>query len=479
MKQPPNLVFVFTDQQSRDMLGCYGNRDLKTPHLDAFAADGIQFAHGVSSAPVCTPYRSMLLSGQHPLYNGAVHNDVPMLANNGTYFGHALKQANYRTAYIGKWHLLGNERDRPVPPGAMRYGFDETFLSNNCHVDYRPGHCYYWNDQGEKVFFDEWEVDGQTRQAIDFVDTCNPDDPFALFLSWHPPHDIGIDAASLYFNYDTEPELMQLYDPEALHLRPSVVDTPEIRRIYQGYYAMCSGVDRAFGRLVATLKARGLYDNTIIVFTSDHGDNLHSYGYTIAKDHPEDTAAAVPLLMRIPFAERVQDTSELLVGTLDLMPTLLGLLDIPIPSSCQGRDLSNAILHKDENAVQSVPLFFHNPAWCGVYTPDYTYGCGELKHFAHDADGGLALQRVGVRALYSRADDPQQLRNLFDDPAYATVKETLQDMTREWMDTFGDPGGIDLETIDPHYRMPNGMYPEDTQQPGFRGRPIDLIRALG
>jgi arylsulfatase A-like enzyme len=472
----PNLVFVFTDQQSRDMLGCYGNPDLKTPHLDAFAADSIQFSHAVSSAPVCTPYRSMLLSGQHPLYNGAVHNDVPMLANNGTYFGHALKAANYRTAYIGKWHLLGNDRDRPVPPGPMRYGFDETFLSNNCHVDYRPGHCYYWNDEGEKVFFDEWEVDGQTRQAIDFIESHKQDDPFALFLSWHPPHDIGIDAESLLFNYETEPELMDLYDPGTIRLRPNVIDTPEIRRMYHGYYAMCSGVDRAFGRLVDALKARGLYDNTIIIFTSDHGDNLHSYGYNIAKDHPEDTAAAVPLLMRIPFADKVEDKSDLLIGSLDLMPTLLGLLDLSIPPTCQGRDLSKAILDKDEDAVKSVPLFFHNPAWCGVYTRDYTYGCGELKHFAHDADGSLELQRVKVAALYDRSNDPYQLNNLFDAPDYADVKAELESMTREWMDTFGDPGGIDLDSLQKRYRLPNGDFPQDTQQAGFPGRPIDLIR---
>ena len=120
-KQRPNLLFVFTDQQSRDTLGCYGNEDVITPRLDAFARENIQFEHCVTSSPVCTPYRGILLSGQHPLYNGAVDNDIPMLANNGKYFGHVLTEAGYRTGYIGKWHLLGHERDRPVPHGKMRY----------------------------------------------------------------------------------------------------------------------------------------------------------------------------------------------------------------------------------------------------------------------------------------------------------------------------------------------------------------------
>ena len=173
------------------MLGCYGNADIKTPRLDAFAVDSIRFEHCISSSPVCTPYRGMLLTGQHPLRHGALHNDLPLLAHNGTTFAQALGAAGYRTAYVGKWHLLGGDRDRPVPPGPLRHGFDETFLSNNCHMDYRPGHGYYWDGEGRKVHFEEWEVDGQTRQAVQFLPTCRTDEPFALFVSWHPPHDVG------------------------------------------------------------------------------------------------------------------------------------------------------------------------------------------------------------------------------------------------------------------------------------------------
>ncbi|MBW2252879.1 MAG: sulfatase-like hydrolase/transferase [Deltaproteobacteria bacterium] len=107
----PNLVFVFSDQQSQDMLGCYGNHGIKTPHLDRLAAEGLRFNHCISTSPVCTPFRGMLMSGQHPLYCGAMHNDVPLLANNGPYFGHVLRDAGYRMGYVGKWHLLGAVRE--------------------------------------------------------------------------------------------------------------------------------------------------------------------------------------------------------------------------------------------------------------------------------------------------------------------------------------------------------------------------------
>jgi arylsulfatase A-like enzyme len=470
----PNLVFVFTDQQSRDMLGCYGNEDIKTPRLDAFAADSIRFDHCISSSPVCTPYRGMLLTGQHPLRHGALHNDLPLLAHNGTTFAHALGGAGYRTAYVGKWHLLGGERDRPVPPGPLRHGFDELFLSNNCHMDYRPGHSYFWDEHGQKVFFDEWEVDGQTRQAVEFLDTCRADEPFALFVSWHPPHDVGFDPATMTFDYGTEPDLMDLYDPAAIRLRPNAEDTPEIRRAYHGYYAMCSGIDRAFGRLIDALRARGIYDNTLVVFTSDHGDNLHSYGYTISKDHPEDTSVRVPLLLHLP-GETAGRTSDLLVGTLDLMPTLLGLLGVPVPATCEGRDLSKAIRDHDDNAVDSVPLFFHRPSWNGVYTREHTYGRGELQHWRRDENGRAVLRKVPVRALYTRDGDPHQLRNLYGDPAHAALQERMEKLTRQWMEHFGDPGGVDVDSLTERYRMPDGRWPQDTRAEGFPGRPIDLV----
>ena len=470
----PNLVFVFTDQQSRDMLGCYGNEDIKTPRLDAFAANSIRFDHCISSSPVCTPYRGMLLTGQHPLRHGALHNDLPLLAHNGTTFAQALGGADYRTAYVGKWHLLGGDRDRPVPPGPLRHGFDEVFLSNNCHMDYRPGHSYFWDEHGQKVFFDEWEVDGQTRQAVEFLDTCRADEPFALFVSWHPPHDVGFDPAMMTFDYGTEPDLMDLYDPAAIRLRPNAEDTPEIRRAYHGYYAMCSGIDRAFGRLIDALRARGVYDNTLVVFTSDHGDNLHSYGYTISKDHPEDTSVRVPLLFHLP-GETAGRTSDLLVGTLDLMPTLLGLLGVPVPATCEGRDLSKAILDHDDDTVDSVPLFFHRPSWNGVYTREHTYGRGELQHWRRDEHGRAVLRKVPVRALYTRDGDPHQLRNLYGDPAHAALQERMEKLTRQWMEHFGDPGGVDVDSLAERYRMPGGRWPEDTRAEGFPGRPIDLV----
>jgi len=474
-KKTPNLVFVFSDQQSRDMLGCYGNQDIITPNLDRFATEGIKFEHCVSSSPVCTPFRGMLMSGQHPLYTGTISNDYPLLANNGKYFGHVLRDAGYRTGYIGKWHLRGGDRDRPVEPGLMRYGFDDTFLTNNCHVDFRPGKCFYWNNDDEKSFFNEWEVYGQTRQALQFLDECTTDQPFALFVSWHPPHDWGIFPDSLVYKYDTIPELMQLYDRQKITLRPSVEDTPAVRRAYHGYYATCSGVDKAFGWLMDKLKEKKLEDNTLVVFASDHGDNLHSYEYTIAKNHPEDTSARIPFLMRWPNGLPKGRSSDLLISPMDMMPTLLSFMGLKVPDTVQGQDLSSAILKGRDDVVDSVPLFFYNPQWCGVYTNEYTYGVGEIQHFARNAKGDVYLKTVPLKALYDKRKDPHQLHNLFDEKSAHSLQREMQRLTKQGMDRIGDPG-ISRKEIDKVYLYPDGRMPQDTQEPGFRGRPIDLIK---
>jgi len=478
MKKRPNLLFVFSDQQSRDALGCYGNKQIITPNLDQLAQDGLQFENCVSISPVCTPFRAMLMSGQHLLYNGALTNDWPMLANNGKTFGECLRDAGYKMGYIGKWHLYGGDRKRPIPPGPMRYGFDGTFLSNNCHVDYRPGKCYYWNDQGEKVFFNEWEVYGQTRQALEFLDQCKDDEPFALFVSWHPPHDWGQQPNSTVYRYDSMPELMAMYDPEKIQLRPNVKDSPQVRKAYHGYYAMCSGVDKAFGELMDKLRQKGMDDNTLVVFTSDHGDNLSSYGYAIAKGHPEDTSSRIPFLMRWPAGLKIHRKSDLLIGSMDMMPTVLGLMGLDIPKEVQGKDLSDAIQKGDDDAVDSLPMFFYYPHWAGVRTKDFTYGRGHINHFRVLPDGKRELFKTTLAALYDRRNDPHQLNNLFGKKKAAALQEKMEALTQQWQKHFGDPG-LPVEEIEKYYCYPDKSFPQDTREKGFPGRPIDVLRKAG
>jgi len=461
----PNLLFLFSDQQSFDMLGCYGNKQIITPNIDKAASEGVRFNHCISNTPVCSPYRAMLMSGQHPLYNGVITNDIQVMINNGKFFGEALRDSGYRMGYVGKWHIHGGERERPIPAGPNRLGFDNRFLSNNCTLEFNPPHCYYWDERGKKQHYDVWEPYGEAQHAVNFLDECTDDNPFALFVSWHPPHDMG--WRNEKFHYPTLPELMKMYERDKIKLRPGVEDTPEVREFYHGHMAMCTGIDKAFGTVLDKLKEKGLDRNTIVVFTSDHGDLLKSHGRPWPKGTPEDESCRVPLVVRWPEELPAGRTSELLVGALDLMPTLLGMMDCEIPDTCQGLDLSEHIFAGRDNAVKSVPLFYFRPDWRGVYTHRYTYAI-EKK---------LSLPQGTFNVLYDRKKDPRQLNNVFGKPEYKSVQQKLDKLTWKWMKKFGD-NFVDGQTI---LGLCGFRTTGTLSGPGDKtiplARPIDLLKA--
>ncbi len=466
----PNLVFVFSDQQSWDMLGCYGNRDLKTPNLDALAAGGVRFTHCISQSPVCTPYRGMLFSGRHPLKSGALANDLQMQPTGGTGFAEVLRDAGYRVGYYGKWHLYGGDRVRGVPPGPLRYGFDHEFLINNCTLEFSAERAWYWSQDGsQKLLYGDWEPYAQTRQAIEFIER-HRDRPFALFLSWHPPHD----WPSPPVHYGAPEDCLALYDPARLTLRPTVHDTPRVRLIYQGHMAMISSLDRALGWLMETLDRHGLSDRTLVVFTSDHGDMLMSYNWPHNKGRAEHLSCRVPLILRWPGRLRPH-VNESLVGTLDLMPTILGLLGLPIPPTADGRDLSGPILRAETDPREELALFYFPANWRGIYTHRYTY--------SFSLGPSDAPQRASIYdVLYDRETDPWETTNLFASAAHADIKRDLHQRALALMRRYGDEGWHWrdlLECVRPEDRPAYLTAP--AQRPkGWEGRllgpPIDILR---
>ncbi len=468
----PNLVFVFSDQQSSDMLGCYGNEQIKTPNIDKLASEGVRFKTCVSSNPVCSPFRAMLLTGQHTLQNGVFTNDIKVITDDIVPFGQALKNAGYRTGYVGKWHLLGGDRNRGVPAGPDRLGFD-TFLTNNCMLDFSPEAAFYFNEKGEREKFNKWEVYGQTDQVLDFIDE-EDDQPFAIVVSYHAPHDQG---AARYGGprFKTIPELMDLYDPDSISLRPNTEwiaghwgsSFEEIRADYHGYYAMCSGIDRAMGQIVEALKEKGVYENTIIVYTSDHGDLLHSHQRPWAKSFPEDASCRVPLIVSYPKEAEQGKVSSTLVGTLDLMPTLLGLMEVDIPEQCVGADLSMSITGKEDILVESVPLFYYGPNWRGVFTERYTFAFDDMNE----------NDDYSFNVLYDRNVDPYQQHNLFYNPNYTVVRQEMFERTLEWMRIYEDPMISRTELLKLCGVDHTPRIAEKGKTGELSGRPADLIKS--
>lgn len=421
LTRKPNVVFVLADQWRGQACGYAGDPNLqgKTPTLDRLATEGALFTYAVSGSPVCTPYRASLITGQYPLRNGVFLNDV-CLSTNATSIAQAYAQAGYDTAYIGKWHLDGHGRSAYIPP-ERRQGFDYWKVLE-CTHNYNRSLYYAGNDPTQRIW-DGYDAFAQTRDAQSYIrERATRAKPFLLILSWGPPHN----------PYETAPERFKaLFAPEQLTLRENVSgDSAAWRRDLAGYYAHIAALDESLDHLLRTIDDSGLRDNTLVVFTSDHGDMLGSHGQP-RKQKPWDESILVPLLIRGPSIQR--QVIEIPINTPDLMPTLLGVCGVPIPASVQGDDFSLLL--------QGAPLPADNPVLIQCPSPfgEWTRARGGREY------RGVRTRRYtyvrdlkGPWLLYDNETDSFQLNNLVNDPQFADVQARLEEELRKLLAKTGD-----------------------------------------
>ena len=419
----PNVVIVLPDQWRAQASGYAGDPNLqgKTPHLDSLAAESMNFTHAVSCCPVCTPYRASLITGQYPLTHGLFLNDV-CLSTRATSIAQAYTQAGYDTAYIGKWHLDGHGRSAYIPP-ERRQGFDYWKVLECTHA-YNRSPYYADNDPKQRVW-EGYDVKAQTQDAQAYIEAqAKKVKPFLLILSWGPPHN----------PYETAPAPYKaMFDAKKIVLRPNVTgDMHAACKDLAGYYAHIAAMDDCLSALLRTLDETGLRDNTIFVFTSDHGDMLGSHGQ-IRKQKPWDESIRVPLLVRYPARQRQGRTLDTPINTPDLMPTLLGLSGVPVPASVQGTDWSALI--RGEPAPKDNPVLIACPSpfgewqrarggreYRGVRTKRYTY--------VRDLNGPWLM--------YDNQTDPYQRDNLVGKPAFAKIQAWLEDELGVLLKKTGD-----------------------------------------
>ena len=416
----PNVVFVFADQWRAQATGYAGNGQVATPRIDRLARESVNFTHAVSGWPVCSPWRGSLLTGQHPLTHGIFVNDVP-LAESGTRLGEAFAQAGYDTAWIGKWHIDGHGRSVYIPP-ERRHGFD-YWKTLECTHDYNNS-PYYSGDSEEKLYWEGYDAIAQTRDAQHYLRERDGSVPFLLVLSWGPPHN----------PYETAPGEYRLrYRAEDIVLRPNVPPdcAAEARAWLAGYYAHCTALDDCVGALLDTLEETGLAQNTIFVFTSDHGDMLGSQG-TERKQKPWEESIRVPFLLRCTgVAARATDA---LINSPDLMPTLLGLCDIPVPASVEGLDFSSHIRKGAPDPADGAALL-------ACYHP---FGEWSRQSGGREFRGLRTRRHTYTRTLdgpwqlFDNQEDPWQQRNLVDDPASRAIRDQLDERLDAMLEQRGD-----------------------------------------
>lgn len=439
----PNILFIMTDEQRYDCVGCYGNPVLRTPHIDSIAARGVRFDRGYVQNPMCMPSRMAIMTGRYCSGHGCNINctGIPPHEQEHTFMRH-LRDAGYYTAAIGKMHMM---------PKWGPFGFRYLDLiegqadRNNQYTDYLRAKGLEGQQhtaKGERLPFDiytqalpaEENIDVFIgRRAVRWLEQWDRDEPFMLWVSFCNPH----------FPFDPPEPYDTLYDPAEVPLpvwkegelerKPPQrqlqqergydrADEPLLRKMVANTYGLIAILDDQVGRILRALEARGLAENTLIAFTSDHGDNLgdhrllHKSGVTFY-----ESCVRVPYIVSYPPAFPQGAVCTELVETIDLPATFLDVAGAPAPETMQGRSLvglaDSRLADWRDDAFSEIDLRI-NPLMHGPRDPgsrDYVamIATKEWKY--------VHYPNLGIGELYNLVRDPHELDNLFYEPAYAAV----------------------------------------------------------
>ena len=443
MSKKTNLVYVFGDQLRYSACGYTGDVNARTPNIDKLAAQSKNFAGAVSGHPVCAPYRASLLTGKYTTSTGMVINEIRLNPSHRS-FAHVLSENGYRTAYIGKWHMWANEwgaHDDPknsfIPKGENRLGFDDVFKAFNFHHEYND--MYYHLDTSDKVTIKGYEPDGQTQICMDTIEEFHKSEkPFSIFLSIGTPHDPWEDwnVPQKYLDMfkDTKFSLPPNYKPDNDPYADDWAklnedERKELTRWMKVYYAMVANLDENIGKIMQKIDDLGIAEDTIFVFTSDHGEMFGAQGRR-AKNIFYDEAVRVPFLMKWQGHIDKATRTDVPFNTVDIMPTLLSMMDLPIPEAVEGTNLAGAALG---NSAYNKASFMQGTGatakwedgheWRGVRSDRYTYA-----KFLSD----------GKEFLFDNAVDPYQMTNLIDSPAHKTEQDDLKQFMSDKMAEIGD-----------------------------------------
>lgn len=443
----PNLLIVLSDQLRRQALGCYGEPDLKTPHVDALAKHGVRFDAACSTYPICVPYRFTLMTGHHAHSRMVPGIDWRMSPAERT-LADEFNDADYDTIYIGKWHLNGgagtSAMNKPVP--RVHQGRWRTWRGFEFRNDFFDTHIFHDDDPTPRKLRG-YQTDGLTDVCIDLLKQRNAvAKPFCCVLSVEAPHP-PMEAPEAYEAQWRGRELT-LPPNFMIRLRQGPYPagpTPDwsreqflnYRRIYN---AMVQNLDDNVGRLMETLRETGLDQNTIVVFTSDHGESAGSH-HCLQKQGPLEESVGVPLLVAGPGIPagvvRPEPTC-----TEDLFPTFLGLCSLPPRNDLSGCDLTQLIrepratLQREGVLLEFVSelrpnMHFYRRPYRGLRTRRWKYVVltDPEDHNKHPMHPWL---------LFDLENDPYELTNLIGDPAHRNTTQHLHALLRRMMLETGD-----------------------------------------
>jgi len=457
----PNILFLFTDQHRKSALGFWSRPEYRdgllgesdpvhTPNLDRLAEESIVVSNAYSSYPVCSPFRAMLFSGRYPENNGVWQNCAPgrrdELRSDISTFTDILSDSGYSVGYVGKWHLerpeadfdrdgnyIGDDPsyegeryfpdgshddntvcwDTLIPRGRQRkmdylyaYNTWDIFRAEaDMPLQKRP---HYWDKNQNRVTAPEgvWSPDFETDLAIDFLKNekgeRNAEAPFALFVSYNPPHspytsraDTDIEAYDQHYSREQIPQATDL-----LKRKNVTLENEKFLEQARVYFSHVTGIDRCIGRILDALTPEQA-ENTVVIFTADHGEMLGSHGL-MAKNVPYEEATAIPFLIRYPgkLAHRCE---PLFLSGADILPTVLSLAEIEIPDEIEGKDYFFLTKEAFQVDIKSKKI------------TEWDFCLNNYYGFSHDTLQGTrvithALSRMAIRI---KEKNPQEVTTIF------------------------------------------------------------------
>lgn len=438
MMKKPNIIFFFSDQQRADTIGAYGQKLNITPNLDRLAEEGVVFEQAYSAQPVCGPCRALFQTGRYPTEincfrnNQALPLDIKTLAD---YF----YEARYDCAYVGKWHLAsdGELESKPVIdyqhsaiPLERRGGYKGFWRVSDVLEFTSHGYDgYVFDENMQRIDFKGYRVDCITDFALEYLDTCEENQPFFLTISHIEPHHQN--DHNCYEGPEGSKEQFKDFElPGDLAALGG-----NAKEMYPDYLGCCKSLDDNLGRVIKKLKDKGIYENTIIVYASDHGSHFmtrnkdaHLNGYDDYKRSCHSACLRVPLIISGPGfhgGKRIKD----LVSTASLPKTFLAMAGVETGNKMIGEDLKFVADGKQEKRKNYVfaQISESRVGRC-IHTEDYLYAV-----YAPGVNGGVVGSSDSYEDdfLYDLKRDPYELNNVVDDPKYRTVKLRLRQLLIE------------------------------------------------
>ena len=440
----PNLLIIHTDEHNFRTLGCYrdtlpkkqafmwGPSVVETPHIDWLAKEGALCTSFYATAPVCSPSRASFVTGMYP-QNTPVETNNIRLDDNVITFAEILRRNGYATGYAGKWHLDGNAKPGWEPP--RDFGFeDNRYMFNRGHwklanmVDGKPevgmkdGKPSYAPIGDEKTFMTDWLCD----RAIDFIET-QKDKPFCYMISIPDPH--GPDTVRA--PYDTMYADQEYEQPRSAKKPDKGLPgwgKKQSNSFNQAkYYGMVKCIDDNVGKLVKYLERAKLLDDTIVVFTSDHGDLRGEHGRQ-NKGVPYEGSAKIPFVVRWPRKIKKKTIIHEALDCTAFLPTVLALMDVPTAGKEEGRDASSLLINgqapSDWDDIAFIRAASVSPkAWLAAVTSRY-----KLIFSGYDEPWFFDLET-----------DPDELVNHFDKPAHRDTIRSMAKALREYGEKHNEP----------------------------------------